>query len=85
MICASHHNACDCREQRITTLNKAALDAAFELMAISNIIDSVAHDEKLKLEDLISRIYAASEALGPEPTTTKWPQLRSSLKEGANL
>lgn len=62
-ICTSHHHACDCREQRVAVLNKAALDAAFELRSISNIIGCVSHEEKAKADGLADRIYNASEAL----------------------
>lgn len=57
-------NCCACREQKIATLNKAALDCAMEMDWLKNEfpVPPAKYDE---LTAIIGRVHAASEALYP--------------------
>jgi hypothetical protein len=62
--CTTHHQACECREQQIATLNKAALDCAIELDWIKK--ECGLDEEKCEeLTSILMRVYAASAALYP--------------------
>lgn len=58
--CISHHHACDCREQKIATLIKAALDAAMELDWMKNIVPA-SEEEIDQMRQIALRVYAACE------------------------
>lgn len=62
-FCQAHHTGCFCREQKVATLNKAALDCAMELDRLKN--EFSVKDERLdQMKALINRVHAASYALG---------------------
>jgi hypothetical protein len=72
MTCrTNHHLACACREHKVAVLSKTALDAAYELRAVSNVIDALSHDEKEKIDQLIARLYSAVESLGESHIDTE--------------
>lgn len=62
MTCTFHHHACDCREQKIAVLMKAASDAAVALDWTKN---NPAIDEEQRAENLsaVERVHAACDAL----------------------
>jgi hypothetical protein len=62
--CITHHHGCDCREQKVAVLIKAALDASFKLEHMFTLPE----DEEVACQ-LASRLDSAVEALGPIPTT----------------
>ena len=62
MRCITHHSACDCREQRIAVLIKAALDAAVLLDEHKHLLTEPGMTDYA--HDLVRRIYLACEALG---------------------
>jgi len=63
--CVSHHHACECREQKIATFNKASLDAAMELDWLKNEFD-IPEDKLDAITLTSSRVYTASAALYPQ-------------------
>lgn len=63
MTCTTHHAACPCREHKITVLHKAALDGAFELKRISNIVAAASADEANQIMQTVERIYHSADAL----------------------
>lgn len=67
MNCLSHHQACPCREHQIAVLHKVALDAAFELNKVSDIIAKVNGEESENLKQIVSRTYQAADALAKRP------------------
>ena len=72
MTCTSHHHACDCREQKLSVLIKAALDAAVQLDDMKNCIVVSSHsrgedqETREKNRQTVERVYAACEALGAD-------------------
>lgn len=62
--CTTHHHACDCREQQVAVLNKAALDAAVLLEYASK--GRLSPDEEDKCASVSQRLYAACDTLFPE-------------------
>lgn len=65
MTCkTTHHLACACREQKFAVLNKAALDAACELDTLKNVA-AIGPDAIEAVQQIINRIYSASDALNP--------------------
>lgn len=65
----THHVACDCREQKVAVLIKAALDAACELdglQAACPDMDQESHDAYRQSSE---RVYDACEQLGVDPVT----------------
>lgn len=66
MTCTTHHHACDCREHAVAVLNKAALDAASELDALSGRFrDQIDEHDLAAIKDTVARVYDASEQLQP--------------------
>jgi hypothetical protein len=60
--CITHHHACECREQKIAALIKAAQDCAVELdelkKANENYLDKIA-----ALISIVKRVYVACDML----------------------
>ena len=59
--CVTHHHACDCREQQVAVLIKAAQDAAVLLDEVKDQLNTLDHIDLA--HSIIDRIYLASEAL----------------------
>jgi hypothetical protein len=60
--CVTHHHACDCREQQVAVLIKAASDAAFELDEVKLLAD-ISEEERVRLMGIAERVYAGCEVL----------------------
>jgi hypothetical protein len=68
--CISHHHACDCLEQNVAVLIKAALDSASELDSLQGACTKDPHaapisgEESARLRLVVERVYDACEQLG---------------------
>jgi hypothetical protein len=70
MSCGTCHHACECREQKVAAMIKAALDAAAELDWLKNGIAGVSkspdddRERRERCSQIVERVYNACEPLG---------------------
>jgi len=64
--CTTHHNACACREHKVSVLIKSGLDVASHLDGLQMACADLDEESRGKYRQAVERVYDACGALGVE-------------------